>query len=364
MPVGMQKIQIRQAGGYDTLELVEAEDLAPEAGQVVVATHASGVNYADCIVRMGLYESAKKYVGWPITPGFDFAGVVQALGPGVERLRVGQPVFGVCRFGGYASQVRVHQNQVFALPPTMSMLQAAGTPTVFLTAWYALRELCRLRPKMKILVHSASGGVGSAALQLARAFGCEPVGVVGGAHKLETARKNGAVAVIDKYAPDLWQQIRRAAPEGYSVALDPNGEATLMQSYRALKPTGRLIIYGFSSMLPKNKGKPSYWRLASKYFRTPRFNPILMTGSNKSVMAFNLSYLFEEHALLQEAMTELLELFAQSRLKPLETRSFPLAQAAEAHRELETGTTTGKLILTSPQPRSSPESSAPAGSVR
>src|SRR5690606_22776276 len=128
-------------------------------------------------------------------------------------------------------------------------------------------------------------------------------------------------------------------------ALDPNGQETLLNSYEALGPTGRLVVYGFSSMIPKNRGKPSYWRLTTKYLRTPRFNPILMTGSNKSVMAFNLSYLFDEHALLGEAMNELLDLFAQGKLKPLDTESFPLARAADAHRALESGKTTGKLVL-------------------
>jgi len=312
---------------------------------VVVSVRVSGVNYADCMVRMGLYESAKKYVGWPITPGFEFAGSVKAVGLGVSQFREGQAVFGVCRFGGYASEVSIPAAQLFTLPPGLSLLQAAGVPTVFLTAWYALRELCKLRPKLKVLVHSASGGVGSAALQIARAFGCEPVGIVGGAHKLQAARKNGAVYVFEKSDPNLWQRVREVAPEGYGIALDPNGQETLLNSYEALGPTGRLVVYGFSSMIPKNRGKPSYWRLATKYLRTPRFNPILMTGSNKSVMAFNLSYLFDQHELLTEAMSEIVELFARGQLEPLETRSFPFERAADAHRALESGNTVGKLVL-------------------
>lgn len=341
----MQKIQIDKAGGYDELRLVSAPDLEPEAGNVLVSVHVAGVNYADCMIRMGLYASAKKYVGWPITPGFDFAGIVERVGPGVSKFHAGRQVFGVTRFGGYATQVSVPEGQVFPLPPEMSLAQAGGVPTVFLTAWYALRELCKLRPGMKILVHSASGGVGGAALQLARAFGCEPIAIVGGPGKFEVAKKYGASEVFDKRAPDLWDQVRRAAPEGYAVVMDPNGAETLMKSYKALAPTGRLLVYGFSSMIPVNRGKPSYLRLAAKYFKTPRFNPILMTGSNKSVMAFNLSYLFDRHELLAEGMDELVELFAVRKLTPLETRSFPLAQASEAHRALESGTTTGKLVL-------------------
>jgi NADPH:quinone reductase-like Zn-dependent oxidoreductase len=227
----------------------------------------------------------------------------------------------------------------------MALSDAATVPTVFLTAWYALRELCKLRPKQKILVHSAAGGVGGAALQLARAFDCEPVGVVGGAHKLEVAKTNGAALVFDKHDPDLWHRIRQAAPNGYAAALDPNGRATLLRSYKSLMPSGRLIVYGFSSMLTMRHGKPNNFRLLSQYLRTPRFNPILMTGSNKSVMAFNLSYLFDRHEVLQEAMSELLDLFARGLLRPLATESFPFERVADAHRALEAGHTTGKLVL-------------------
>lgn len=341
----MKRIEVSRPGGYERLELVERPDLVPDPGTVVVDVRASGVNYADCIVRMGLYESAKKYVGWPITPGFEFAGTVRAIADDVSGLGVGDAVFGVTRFFGYASQVRVPPHQVFAIPDGWDTAQAACFPTVFLTAWYALRELCKLRPGMSVLVHSASGGVGLAALQIARAFGCRPVGVVGAEHKVALARQNGAVDVIDKSRGNLFGRVREAAPGGYHVALDPNGEETLMGSYRALRPTGRLIVYGFSSMISKGKGRPSYAKLAYKYLKTPRFNPILMTGSNKAVMAFNLSYLFEESALLSEAMSELLGLVGKGWLTPLPVRRYALADAGRAHRDLESGNTIGKLVL-------------------
>jgi NADPH:quinone reductase-like Zn-dependent oxidoreductase len=118
-----------------------------------------------------------------------------------------------------------------------------------------------------------------------------------------------------------------------------------MRSYKALRPTGRLIVYGFSSMIPKKKGTPSYATLAYKYFKTPRFNPILMTGSNKAVMAFNLSFLFDQKDLLLEAVGELVGLVERGALEPLPTRGYPLAEAAQAHRDLESGQTVGKLVL-------------------
>src|SRR5258706_12449956 len=147
----MRRITIRSAGGHEKLELETVPDLVPGAGEVVVATEAIGVNYADCVVRMGLYESAKKYVGWPITPGFEIAGTVAALGEGVADLAPGARVFGVTRFGGYASRVVVPRHQVFALPERLTVEQAACFPAVFMTAYFALYELLRLRPGMTVL---------------------------------------------------------------------------------------------------------------------------------------------------------------------------------------------------------------------
>src|SRR4051812_37914986 len=112
----MKRISIAKPGSFDRLVLVDAPDLKPAAGQVLVKTRAAGVNFADVVVRLGLYESAKKYVGWPITPGFEFSGEVAELGPGVTDLEVGERVFGVTRFGGYASQVCVPRAQLFRVP--------------------------------------------------------------------------------------------------------------------------------------------------------------------------------------------------------------------------------------------------------
>src|SRR5687767_7678641 len=183
----MRKVVIPRAGGYDRLTLETQPDPTPAPEEVVVTSEAIGVNYADCVIRMGLYASAKEFVGWPITPGFEFAGTVTAVGEGVSEFAPGAKVFGVTLFGGYSTHVVVPKRQLFLLPSRLEPAQAAGFPTVFLTAYYALFELAHPRPGANILVHSAAGGVGSALVQLGRIAGCRVVGVVGGAHKVETA---------------------------------------------------------------------------------------------------------------------------------------------------------------------------------
>jgi NADPH:quinone reductase-like Zn-dependent oxidoreductase len=234
---------------------------------------------------------------------------------------------------------------VFPLPARFDMAQAAGFPTVFLTAYYALFELAHPRPGNTLLVHSAAGGVGGALLQLGRIAGCRTVGVVGSSHKVEAARALGADVVIDKSREDLWRVAEQAAPRGYDVVLDANGVSTLRESYRHLARPGKLVIYGFHSMLPREGGRPNWVKLASDFLRTPRFEPLKLTNDNASVLAFNLSYLFERRDVLEEAMGRLLAWVDEGRIAPLAVTRFPLDRVADAHRALESGSTVGKLVL-------------------
>src|SRR5262245_6193955 len=341
----MRTIVVHAAGSYDALRLEQRPDPVPARGEVLVDVQAAGVNYADCVVRMGLYESAKKYVGWPITPGFEVAGTVAALGEGVTDLALGARVFCVTRFGGYASRVTLPRHQVFALPERPTAPEAAGFPAVFMTAYFALYELLRLRPGMTVLAHSAAGGVGSALLQLGKIAGCRMVGVVGASHKVETAKRLGADAVIDKSREPLWTVAKRLAPEGYDVILDANGVETLRQSYQHLAPAGKLVVYGFHTMLPRQGGRPNYAKLALDFLRTPRFSPLDLCNDNKSVLAFNLSYLFHKTEILREGMERLVGWVEEGRIQPPPVKTFPLERVAEAHRALESGSTVGKLVL-------------------
>jgi len=341
----MHKTVIHRPGSYDRLcwETLPGPIAGPH--DVIVDTVAVGVNYADVVVRMGLYESAKKYVGWPITPGFEFTGRVTEVGSEVRDLELGTEVMGVTRFGAYATRVAVPRQHLFALPRGFDTRQAAGFPTVFLTAYHALFNLAHVREGETLLVHSAAGGVGAALVQLARIARCRCIGVVGGAHKVGSVNALGADVVIDKSSEALWPTVERNAPQGCDVVLDGNGVATLRESYRHLAPSGRLITYGFHSMFPKRGGKPNWLKLARDFLMTPRFHPLQLTNDNKSVLAFNLSFLFHRQDLLDQAMTRLLRWAEDGLLKPLEMTTYPLADAARAHRDLESAQTVGKLVL-------------------
>ena len=338
-------VVIEKAGSYDRIQLKSGEAPLPGAGEVRIAVQAIGVNYADVVVRMGLYASAKELVGWPITPGFEVSGVIDAVGEGVDDWNVGDEVISVTLFGGYTSHLVVRSDYVAAKPDNMSHAQAAAIPTIFLTAYYALFELAHPRRGHKVLVHSAAGGVGGSIVQLAKLSGCEVIGVVGGSHKVQAALDFGADHVIDKSTQDLWAEAERLVPEGYDLVLDANGVATLKDSYEHLKKSGKLVVYGFHTMMPKEGGKPNWIKLAMGYLRTPRFNPLEMTQNSHSVLAFNLSYLFDHVDVLDEGMGRIHGWLQDGSIHPPPVTEYPLAEAGRAHRDIESGKTIGKLVL-------------------
>lgn len=341
-----QRVVVHAPGSYERLRLERWSVPAPRSREVQIEVRAIGVNYADCVVRMGLYDSARRFVGWPITPGFEVSGVISAVGDEVEGLCVGQAVLAVTRFGGYSTHVVVPAEQAFALPSSFDFAQGAGFAAVFMTAWYALFALAHPRSDDRGLVHSAAGGVGGALLQLLRMKGCHVVGVVGAPHKVKIAREQGADVVIDKSAEDLWSTAVHHAPWGYHIILDANGAATLKESYQHLGSPGKLVVYGFHTMLPRKGGRPRLLQLVRGWLRTPRFDPLKLTGDNHSVLAFNLSYLFsDERRVMTEAMTQLLGWVEEGHLVAPHVTRFRFDQVADAHRALESGQTVGKLIL-------------------
>jgi NADPH:quinone reductase-like Zn-dependent oxidoreductase len=343
----MKKIVIHSPGDYEKLKIETHPDLVPGADEVVVETRASGVNYADVCVRWGVYESAKRFVGWPITPGFEFAGTVKSIGPGVTRFRAGDRVFGVTFFNAYASEVLAKEKHLFAVPEGFSFEEAAAFPSVFMTAYHPLFQLIRVPPRAKVLIHSAGGGVGSAAIQLCRAHGFESTGVVGSSHKVEYVRSLGANHVIDKSKEDWVTRALEIAPNGFDAVMDANGPATLRESYRVLRATGKLIAYGSHTMLPQSAtGKMNYLKAAWGLLRMPKFDPLRLFTDNKSIIGFNLSFLFDRDDLVKDGMDTLMGLVREGRIQAPKVTAFPYQKVAEAHHLIESGRSTGKIVLT------------------
>ncbi len=341
----MKKVVIHKPGSYRQLRIEKAEDPIPDDDGVLIEVKACGVNFADCCIRLGVYASAKKYIGWPITPGFEVSGNIIKVGKNVKEQKIGSRVIAVTRFGGYSSRIVVPANQVFPLPSSLSYEEGASLPAVFLTAYYGMHELAHPHCCSHLLIHSAAGGVGSALVQLGKAANCIVTGVVGSGHKTASVQSLGADNVIDKSTQPLWKKAEDLAPKGFDVIFDANGPETLKRSYQHLAPGGKLVVYGFHSMLSKGKGSLNWLRIIWGYLITPRFNPLNMTGDNRSVLAFNLSYLFDQNWMLQEGMKYILNLYNLKKIIPPPITVYSLENVQEAHRALESSQTIGKLIL-------------------
>lgn len=342
----MRKVIVHRPGNVSRLVIEAAPDPAPGPGEVLVEVRAAGVNFADLVVRMGLYRSAREYVGWPITPGFEISGVVTRTGDNVSAFRTGDRVLGLTRFGGYTSHICLPEVQVVRLPDSLEFHDAAAFPVVFLTAWYALEDQCRLRKGDVVLVHSAAGGVGSALVQLAKRAGLFVVAVVGAPHKVASVEALGADVVIDKSREALWPAIDRAAPQGFHAVFDANGAETLRAGYQRLRSRGRLVVYGFHTLLKRGSDRLPLFRAAFGWLGTPRFSPLAMTDKNTGVVAFNLSYLFDELALFQPAIVELVGALGRGELRTPPVARVPFDEVGEAHRMLHSGTSVGKVVLT------------------
>lgn len=313
--------------------------------------------------RWGLYESALEYVGYPIVPGFDVAGVVERVGSKVgNNLQVGDRVFGCTFFGAYSSRILIPANQLRKIPTdinnnsnSLSMAQAAALPAVTLTALYALFLANHFPNSSKfrhkgILIHSAAGGVGSMLVRLSKLLGLSPiVGVVGRTNKVQEAQALGCDVVIDKSVQDLWKEAETAAPEGYSCVMDSNGVSTMEQSYAHLTMTGRLIVYGFHTNLPMGSDmlSPLQWiRMAMKQKKMPKFDPMEMGSDNKAVLAFNLSFFADERKMLSDFFDQVLEWIQEGKLEcPRITVFEGLDKIAEAHDLIQSGKSVGKIIV-------------------
>jgi len=322
---------------------------------IILHNQYFSINYADCVIRWGLYDSAKKFVGWPIVPGFDMAGYVESVPSPNGIFQKGEAVFGVTLFGAYSNRILIPSIQLRKIPSTLTMEQAAALPAVSLTALYALYISGFYPPGISkynnksILIHSAAGGVGSMLIQMAKLLGLHPiVGVVGNTSKVNDALQLGCSHVIDKSCENLWIEAEKICPGGFGSIMDANGVSTLKESFRHLCATGRLIVFGFHSNLPMGQDmlSPLEWlKMARKAFFMPTFDPMDLVGENKSVLGFNLSFLAEEKELVSFLFDQILVWITDGKLQCPKITSMSMDRIAEAHQYLQSGKSIGKIVM-------------------
>jgi synaptic vesicle membrane protein VAT-1 len=338
----MQQAVIPRYGGPDVFELREMATPEPQHGELRVAVRAAGVNFADILARLGLYPDAPRP---PLVVGYEVAGTVEAVGPGVTRVHPGDRIVALTRFGGYASHVLAREEFAFPVPERLSDAEAAALPVNYLTAMLALYRLANIAPGETVLIHGAGGGVGIAAIQLARLRRAVIIGTASAA-KHDALRAFGVEHVIDYRVADVAREVRRiTADRGVDVILDPIGGRSFAASYRLLAPLGRLILYGVSTIAPGERR--SWWRVLRGMTQMPAFKPMSLMNQNRGVFGLNLGHLWAERRQLAAAMQLLLADVEAGRLQPVVARTFPLERAADAHRFMQQRANIGKVLLTS-----------------
>ena len=337
----MQQVRIPVYGGPEVLRVIDAADPEPPAGRVRVRVRAAGINFADILARMGLYQDAPKP---PLVVGYEVAGEVDALGDGVAPELLGRRVLALTRFGGYASHVVVPAKALLPLPEAMSFEEGAALPVTYLTAYHMMIYLGNLHPGERVLVHSAGGGVGIAAIQLARWRGAEVFGTAS-AGKHARLREMGVAHAIDYRNEDFEAVIRDVTRgAGVHMALDAVGGSSFRKSYRCLGKNGRLFCFGISSFASGQTRK--LWGAAKGLVTMPFFHPVKLMTDNKAVFGVNLGQLWDDEAVLRGELEDLLRLFGEGVVAPIVDRAFPHTEAAAAHRYIQERKNFGKVVLT------------------
>jgi len=328
----MRAIQINQFGEPEQLQLVELDDPVPAAGQVLIGIEAAGVNRADILVRTGKYHRAGQP---PLVLGVEGAGTVLGVGPGVDEFSVGQRVVALSETnkpGFYAERAVVPVEQVVAVPDAVDLPSAAALPTSWLSAWYCLHSLLKIKPRETVLLHAAASGVGSAAVRIAVDAGASVIATAGSAEKVSWVTALGAQHVLDSSAEHgdrLVNTVQELTDgRGADAVLDVVGGSTFADSLRAIAYGGRVVAMANVA-------------LASSTIDTRDFYP-----KNGRIFGFQITALMDHGYDPRPDLGELLAGVAAGRFTVDIDSTFPLAAAAQAHRHVESRQNRGKVLLT------------------
>jgi NADPH:quinone reductase-like Zn-dependent oxidoreductase len=335
----MRQVWITRAGPPEVLQVREAPDPDVQSGQIRIRVRAAGINFADLLARVGLYPDAPKL---PCVIGYEVSGTVDEVGSGVTDYKVGDRVFAMPKFGGYTDTLVVPTNQVFPMPGKMTFEEGAALPVVYLTAYNMMLFTGTLRPESSVLIHSAAGGVGVAAIQIAKTRGCTIFGTASPS-KHDFLRSQGVAHPIDSNG-DYAAAVRSVVGDrGLDLILDPVGGKSWSVGYDLLGPCGRLVAFGLSAA---SSGETrNLLHAVAQVLRVKRFNPMKMMGDNKTVSGTNMGHLFGRPDLLRPQFEALLKMYEAGQIKPHVDRSFRFDEAAAAHHFIHERKAVGKVLL-------------------
>ena len=331
----MRAVVITRHGPPEVLAVQERPDPIPGPGEILIDVNAAGINFADLMARLGLYPDAPKP---PCVVGYEVAGTVAALGPGVNsEFQVGQRVVAPTRFGGYAERAVTRADGAVPLPDELSFETGAAIPINYSTAWEALMRAGNLQPGERVLIQAAAGGVGIAATQIARRAGAEVWGTSSPA-KHEAIRGLGVEHPID-YTRSGWE---RGVPK-LDLVMDAIGGSSFRRSYNLLRPGGRLVCFGASGLVSGERR--DLVSVAKTALRMPWFNVIKQMSQSKTVIGLNLLTLWDEFQSAERWKAPLSEMLADGTIKPVVAETFTFERAPDAHRFITERRNIGKVVL-------------------
>lgn len=331
--------RIHKAGSINDLKMQEKELAEPGDDEVTVQVHAIGLNFADIFAIQGLYSATPK---GSFIPGLEFSGEIIKLGKNVQDWKIGDRVMGATKFGGYVSHINSHHRYITKLPDSWSFEEGAGFLVQGLTAYYALSKLGNIKKGMTVLIHSAAGGVGILANRICKKYDAFTIGTVGNEQKVEYLKNEenyDQIIVRDKHFKDRLL----AALQGreLNIIMECIGGKILKQGWEVMAPMGRMISYG-SASFTSHTSRPNYPKLIWKYLRRPKIDPLRLPSQNKSLMGFNLIWLYEKADLMHEMLVELQSL----NLEPQHIgHTFEFEEMHEAIKLFQQGKTIGKVVV-------------------
>lgn len=336
----MRQVVTTKNGGVEVLRVEEKPDPHPKAGEAVIRVRAAGLNFADILARQGLYPDAPPK---PCVMGYEVAGVVEELGDGVNSALNGKSVIAMTHFGGQSEFVKVKATQMFQKPEQLTYEQAAAIPVNYLTAYALIVVMGSLHDSEAILIHNAGGGVGLAAIDIAKKIGAETYGTASpGKH--EFLRERGLDHPID-YRNQDWLPVLKelTGGRGVELVLDPLGGAHWKKSYAALRHTGRLGMYGVST--GSGTGLTGKFKMLKAAVQMPRFHPLGLFSKNRGVFGLNLGHMWHEPEKIAVWMRDIIRGVEEGWVRPYVDRTFRFDEAGEAHTYIEGRRNIGKVVL-------------------
>jgi synaptic vesicle membrane protein VAT-1 len=336
----MKQIWISKYGKPEALELKETEIQTPTADEVQIRVKAAGVNFADILARKGLYPDAPNA---PCVIGYEVAGTVEVVGENIGQEWKGKEVLALTHFGGYSDILNVPLKQVYIKPDELTFEQAAAIPVNYLTAYQLLVVMGSLKCDETVLIQNAGGGVGLAALDIAKKIGAKTIGTASES-KHNFLRQKGFDYVLN-YRQKGWQKqvLEITGGKGVELIIDPIGGKSWKDSIKLLRSTGRLGMFGVSSVMESKL--LGFFKFLKLIADSPIFMPLSLVNNNKGVFGVNMANLWDESAKVSLWMEEILADIKSGLFMPHVDKAFRFGEAAQAHRYIEERRNLGKVVL-------------------